>query len=165
MIVRYVRFTVTKIRGAENVMQYSKLHLYLNNSRVLWDASATTFSSFDSFAFAGEKSLNIVKNTGVEKWCVTATTTPPPPIEVVIDNLSAINIDSYAYITANDNNNRDPVSWTFEASTNNLNWELVGSGLNETITTLRDTSTQLFPLLSSSNPSIYYASPLLLIAC
>ena len=161
MIARYVRFTVTKIRGAENVMQYSKLHLYLNSSRVLWDASATTLSSFDSLAIAGEKSLNIVKNTGTEKWCVTSGATPPPPIAVVIDNLSAISIDSYAYVTANDADNRDHVSWTFEASTDNLNWELVGSGLNEAITTLRNTSTQLFPLLSS----IYYASPQMLFAC
>ena len=160
---RYIRFTVTKLRGGttdNNVMQFSRLHLYLNSSRVLWNASATTLSTFDSFAFLDEKSLNIVKNTGTDKWCVVYTSSPPPPIPVVIDNLSTINIDSYAYITANDAPERDPVSWTFESSTDNSNWQLVGFGTDENVTNLRDTSTQLFPLYN-----YYSASPLMLSAC
>ena len=162
MITRYIRFTVTKIRNNINIMQFSQLHLYSNSNRVLWNPSATTLSSFDSFASASEKSLNIVKNTGAEKWCVVYffSLEPLPPIPVVIDNLSTVNIDSYAYVTANDASDRDFVSWTFETSTDNLNWVLVDSRTDETITTLRDTSTQIFLL-----PSSYYASPLMLSAC
>ena len=142
-------------------MQFSRLHLYSNNNRVLWDASASTLSSFDSFAAAGEKSLNIVKNTGIDKWCVPLYGIGTfPPIPVVIDNLSTVNINAYAYVTANDFDARDPVSWTFETSIDNSNWELVGSRTDESVTTLRDISTELFPL-----PSSYSASPLMFLAC
>ena len=158
MIARYVRFTVTKIRGANNVMQFNQLHLYSNSSRVLWNTSATTLSFFDAFADISERSIRIIAPTDNNKWCVVYGSVPLPPISVVIDNLSTINIDSYAYVTGNDSDERDPVSWTFEVSTDNLNWELVGSGTNENITNSRNTSTQLFPLF-------YYASPLMLLAC
>ena len=161
MIARYVRFTVTKMKGSNNIMQFSKLYLYLNSNIVLWNASATTSSDFDFAAAVGEKSLNIIKNTGIEKWCVVNVN---PPISVVIDNLSAISIDSYAYITGNDSIERDPVSWTFEASIDNSNWELVSSKLDEDTTTLRNTSTQLFSLYSY-NQLIYYKSSSMLMAC
>ena len=163
MITRYIRFTVTKTREINStIMQFSRLHLYLNGIRVLWNASVTALSPFDSFASASEKAINIVKNTGTDKWCVVYGAAPIPPIPVLIDSLSTISIDSYAYVTGNDDQNRDPVSWTFESSTDNSNWELVGSGTNESINALRDTSTQLFPLYSA-NQSIYLASPLMLL--
>ena len=66
-------------------------------------------------------------------------------------------LTGWRYITGNDVDGRDPVSWTLLGSTNNSDWVLLDQRVNETITTSRSTATQDFTF-NATNQAFFNAA-------
>jgi len=66
-------------------------------------------------------------------------------------------LTGWRYKTANDNDSRDPVSWTLLGSTNNTDWVLLDQRTQETITTSRQTATQDFTF-NATNQAVFNAA-------
>lgn len=73
--------------------------------------------------------------------------------------------DAYRYQTGNDDENRDPVSWTLEGSLDGSSWDLLDTRTDETITTSRTTFTQDFSVSAPAAAGGAYGDevPLLLL--
>jgi hypothetical protein len=59
------------------------------------------------------------------------------PWNFTIDLGSAKTFNGYAWATAEDVSNRDPVSWTLDVSSDNVNWTTVSTISNYSTTTTR----------------------------
>jgi hypothetical protein len=66
-------------------------------------------------------------------------------------------LTGWRYITGDDVDGRDPVSWTLLGSTNNSDWVLLDQRVNETITTSRSTATQDFTF-NATNQAFFNAA-------
>ncbi len=67
--------------------------------------------------------------------------------KLVVDFSTPRTVDAFRFCTANDVDGRDPVRWTMEGSTDNVNWRTLNTqSTDATITTSRTTYTQVFYL-------------------
>ncbi|MCQ2392831.1 MAG: discoidin domain-containing protein [Kiritimatiellae bacterium] len=116
---KYFRFTIVKTETGNTNMQISEFQVWLDGARVAWPAgtTATWSGGTTSSAEVPAKILDGATNTK----CFTGgalgafTITAPTPIA----------FNSYCWYTANDDYNRDPVSWTLEVSDDGENWTLL----------------------------------------
>jgi hypothetical protein len=66
-------------------------------------------------------------------------------------------LTGWRYVTGDDVDGRDPISWTLLGSTNNSDWVLLDQRVNETITTSRSTATQDFTF-NATNQAFFNAA-------
>ncbi len=116
---KYFRFTIVKSETGTTNMQISEFQVWLDGARVPWPTGTTvawtggTSSSAEVPAKILDGATNTKCFTGGALGAFTITTTAP------------IAFNSYCWYTANDDYNRDPVSWTLEVSNDGENWTLL----------------------------------------
>jgi len=150
---RYLRWTLTKKKGSADVaIQASDLVLVLNNNDVTWNPSAISTSPDSVYQVPYESAQNLVDGNILGKYCnINFGFGPAGTATIYIDNITNIGFDSYYYNTANDEPTRDPVSWTLEISYNNVDWILIDTVTDVTITNNRLSPTQIFNIPPTRN--------------
>jgi len=150
---RYLRWTLLKKKESADVaIQASDLVLVLNNNDVTWNPSAVSTSPDSTYAIPSESAQNLVDGNILGKYCnINFGFGPTGTATIYIDNITNIEFDSYYYNTGNDFPSRDPVSWTLEISYNNVDWILIDTVTDATITNDRRTSTQKFNISPTRN--------------
>jgi len=146
---RFLRFTFTSRRGGENSMQLNEIELLLNGVRVPWPQGPTVTNPGGSNPTV-ETPLNLVTQTNL-KWLdfnfSTSLTSLTGRSVVVIDAKVPITFNGYRFRTANDVQERDPVTWTLEASADGVTYAVIDMRTNALVPTARDTLTGTFSTL------------------
>ncbi len=114
---RFYRFTPTQLRddAGVNSVQLSELAFSYQGGRVFASAVANPGGSNP----AAETAPNADDNNVLTKWLDFNKGA------LVYDYGANVLIDAYQFATANDVPGRDPVRWTLEGSTDNINWVLI----------------------------------------
>ncbi len=90
---------------------------------------------------------NIIDGNTGTKWLDFTKFSP-----LVFQFPAPVTIDAYTFATANDDPERDPVSWTFEGSVNGTTWTLIDQKTNYATTVARQT----YQNLGSGLPSVFF---------
>ena len=140
---RYVKFnvTTTKTEPTSGCTQISEFALLSNGSAVSWPGGTTASNPGGSAGGGGsENASNTIDGSLSNKLC-DLNATGNNPMSLVIDTGSSVTFNGYKYGTANDAEDRDPISWTVSGSNDNSNWTVIDTRSNETITSSRNTYT------------------------
>jgi hypothetical protein len=142
---------MTQTRGADflaSAIQVAGLVLLYQGATVSWGPSASA-SNPDGTTFPNEAPIKILDYDIYTKWCNTSFgTTSFGTASIYIDNVNSLTFDSYYYVTANDEEIRDPVSWTLAISNDNSTWTILDTQSNIGITYSRLANTQIFSIVS-----------------
>jgi hypothetical protein len=147
---RYLRWLMTQTKSADIVnraIQACDLVLLYNGATVSWgpSASATNPGGEGIPSQTASKLLDYSIDT---KWCDTSFgTTSFGTSTIYIDNVNPIVFNSYYYVTGDDMEMRDPVSWTLAVSNDNSNWSILSTQSSVGITSSRQTNTQIFSIV------------------
>jgi hypothetical protein len=133
-IGRYIRWIMTQTSAPDTngggAIQASELVLLYKGSTASWNQSATG-SNPDGINSDNEIAYNLLDSSPYTKWCdYLFGTTSYGISSVYIDNITPILFDSYYYVTANDEENRDPITWTLAVSDDNSNWRVIDEYYN-----------------------------------
>ena len=146
---RYLRWVMTQTRGADflaSAIQVAGLVLLYQGATVSWGPSASA-SNPDGTTFPNETPIKILDYDIYTKWCNTSFgITSFGTASIYIDNVNPLRFDSYYYVTANDEEIRDPVSWTLAVSNDNSTWSILDTRSNIGITYSRLANTQMFTI-------------------
>ncbi len=130
---QYFRFTPTVLRGpAENSVQVSEFQ-FIDDGTPISVAGVIVTNPGGNFP-GGENPPKLVDLDTGSKWLNFDKFQP-----VVFEFTGPVTIDTYNFATANDAQERDPVSWTFEGSADGSSWTLLDSRTNFATTTARQT--------------------------
>ena len=147
---RYLRWIMTQTRGADTfagAIQVADLVLLYQGATVSWGPSASA-SNPDGTTFPSETPIKILDYSNQTKWCNTSFgNTSFGTASIYIDNVNPLTFDSYYYVTCNDEELRDPVSWTLAVSNDNSTWTILDTRSNVGITSSRQVSTQIFSIV------------------
>jgi len=153
---RYIRWVITERKGTSATavaIQVADLRMRNAGSVVAWNGSATATNPGGSSP-GGELPAQALDNTSSTKWLdfnfyLTGGSVAPGTLgssSLFIDNTANITFDAYDWVTANDEEPRDPVGWNLYGSSDNINWILLDTITSATITTTRRTATQVFTI-------------------
>jgi len=154
---RYYRFSVTKIRDNTadlptwpvGIMQFADLEFLYSGTRVSY-AGATATNPGGANPVGEEPDKGIDNNTATKFLDYSGNGGPYGSViswKLVVDFSAPSVVDSFCFYTANDAEGRDPVRWTMEGSTDNVNWRTIHTqSTDASITTSRLTRTQNFYL-------------------
>lgn len=129
---RYVRWSVTALRSPGSDMQASEFILI--NSNTVLNMAGSTITSSRAASSTEQGANNLIDGNLNSKYYTGVTTSP---WNFTIDLGSAKTFNGYAWATAEDVSNRDPVSWTLDVSSDNVNWTTVSTVTNYSTTTTR----------------------------
>ena len=147
-VYRYFRFVPVTLRGGQNMVQLAEFQMLVNGTRL---AGATATNPGGSNApGAGEGASKGNDNALGSKW-LDANKQP-----LVLDYGTPVAATGYRLATANDAQERDPVSWRVEGSQNGTTWALVDEQLSVAVTNQRNT--WLAPFVTLGNAS-YPSTP------
>lgn len=141
----YVRWVITARRGAENSIQAADLILF--NGGTALDTTSDDGSILVTNPGGdnpdGEGPVQGYDEVEYTKWLdfnfsADGDGTVGQSI-LVIQFPTAVTFDSYSWVTANDNPDRDPVSWRLEVSSDGTNWTTFDTRSNFAVTTARFT--------------------------
>ena len=115
---RYFRFTPTKLRNdaAANSVQIAEFQMLMDGGRI---AGATATNPGGKNITDGEGPLQAVDNNLESKWLDFNKG------RLVLDFGQTKSVNGYRFATANDGEERDPVSWKVECSNNGTVWTLL----------------------------------------
>ena len=135
---RYFRWTITRRRSSSNeYVQASRFHLVRNGGTLGWP-SATVVTNPGGSNPGGEGPENLVDDDTGTKWLDENFGEEQTGTAVLVFDAGEEGpFDAYRYWTGNDNPERDPISWTLEASTDGSSWTQVDSRSWESPTTDR----------------------------
>ena len=149
---RWFRFTIQDTRVYTNVQQISEFALYASdgtrcNLHLTQGSGATTLNpgQFWTPAYStgnGEVASNLFDNATNTKWCLSnnfMTPENPSTWRELTMRLAdgAQEVMGYNLCTANDINERDPITWMLESSSDGTTWQLVDVRTNFFPTTTR----------------------------
>lgn len=164
---QYLRWAISKRRGSSEYFQVAEFRLVYTGSNVAWNASAVaTNPGGEPGAFGTtEVAQNVLDGNTATKWgnAWFAVDGTVGQAVLEINNTVPVTFDAYQYATANDNENRDPVSWKLYGSNDYVTWNLLDEVTDASITVSRQTYTQQFPVafVSQSFAKVYrYAEPI-----
>lgn len=147
----YFRFAQTKLRsGAANSIQLSEFQ-FIKSGAPLSLTGVTVTNPGGNFP-GGEPPEALIDGATGTKWldfnkqAVVFQFPDGPDVDTDPD---PVTIDAYNFATANDANERDPVSWTLEGSTDGINWDLIDLRTDYPTTTARLTYQTPFALPSA----------------
>ena len=148
---RYYRFVPTALRNtaAANSVQLAEFQLLENGARI----AGATASAPGGNSPGGETPNEGNDNNLDTKWLDFAKFTP-----LVLDFGAPVNAQGYRIATANDGDDRDPVSWRVEASHNGTVWITLDERTNAAVPTARKTYLEEMPLPSFSGPRITFTA-------
>lgn len=155
-LIQYVRFEISAIRDASlAVVQFADILLYDDQNTVLPIASGTCTFSDGSVPQYGQ-------HDGYYYWSVEDSFDNNYDTKLCVTNWSSykqmrvdyrlatpinkLRFKSYKWVTANDADGRDPVSWSFYTSTDGTTWTLLDQHTGYSTTTSRKTPTEEFEL-------------------
>jgi hypothetical protein len=115
---RYFRFTPTKLRNnaSANSVQIAEFEMIMEGNPI---PGATATNPGGKPVTDGEGPLQAVDNNLDSKW-LDFTKGP-----LVLDFGQIKSVNGYRFATANDSDERDPVSWKVEGSNNGTTWTLL----------------------------------------
>lgn len=117
---RYVRYHITKRRGGvPGMVQLSEFQFFNGASIFPLYVDQVTNPGGSNLPTADEGAMKLIDNNFDSKWLDT-TNSP-----VVFDFGSQTAFAKYSFVTANDSDDRDPISWTLEGSNDNATWALI----------------------------------------
>jgi hypothetical protein len=139
---RYYRWDITAIRGggADSNVQVADFYFTLNGSDVTMSGSTATNVAGSSPG--GEGPSNLVDSNSSTKWLNLNGISG----DIQIDFGSVTDVNGYRWVTANDADWRDPISWVLQGSNDGTNWENLDTRTSESITTSRFTSTSIYEI-------------------
>ena len=145
---RYYQFTPIKLRGAgAAAVQFSELNLRYNGIRV--DYSTATASN-PGGASTGATGPGIAIDGSVYTKMFD-----PNKKSLVIDFGKQTRVNDYTFATANDMDDRDPISWVFSGSNDNSSWTTLDIQNNYPTPTARQTYLSYFPVVNRLNVGSY----------
>lgn len=150
----YLKWTITKLRNSTSIFQASEFNIYnRDKQKIAWENSSVYVSSNASYS-SSEGPEKLIDNNASTKLCVTNFSTfSNTGMDIFFEISKDINVFYYSYTTANDSDERDPVSWKLYRSENGTDWTLLSTVDNANITTERKLETQLW---ETEQPSIPY---------
>lgn len=130
---RWWRLIIDGLRdnGAANSVQLSEFYLLGNNGNSITGATYTSSNNSPP----GEGASNAGDGSTATKWL----SFDKIGSILTITFASGVNVTGYRWATANDEPNRDPVSWRLQYSTDNVNWVTASTIVNYFPTTNRQT--------------------------
>ncbi len=149
---RYIKWEITQKKGEENCsgaacVQASEFVLLFNGTSVHWP-NGTTVINPSGHTSPSETPSNIIDGLVSTKWLDWNFSLGDPHAVkgdsvLVIDTGSGnhVTFDAYKWSTANDQPQKDPVSWSVYASNDGSNWMLLDSRVDESIIDSRYTYT------------------------
>ena len=139
---RYYRWDITAIRGGggDSYVQAADFYFTLNGSDVTMSGSTATNVAGSSPG--AEDPSNLVDSNSSTKWLNLSGVSG----DIQIDFGSVTDVNGYRWVTANDNESRDPISWVLQGSNDGTNWEDLDTRTSESITTSRFTSTSIYEI-------------------
>lgn len=149
----YVRWEITERRGPANSIQAADLVLFNGASRLpnRSDDGTITVSDVDGNNPGGEGPENAYDGAAGSKWLDFNFS--PSDNEgtsglsaLVIQFPEPVSFDSYSWVTANDAEDRDPISWTLAVSGDGVTWTTVDTQSSVSVTTARQTEVGPFLL-------------------
>ena len=149
---RYLKWSITDYKGttSETMIQVSELYLKYTGGAVSWGGATITNPNGDNPGSEGPANLidgNI--NSKVLDFDIDVNGSSVFIIDAGSGN--TLQADSYYYVTGNDAEHRDPISWTIEGSNDGTNYTVLHTVTNATITSSRRTSTQEFSMATITN--------------
>lgn len=153
----YYRFTPVELRDdfSADSVQLSEFEFALDTEVV--DLADATITNPGGDNPGGEEVENVADLSTASKW-LDFNRGP-----LVFEFPAPVTIDRYRFATANDAEERDPVHWTLEGSTDGTTWQVLDERDSETVPTDRFTYTASFILPEppvfdildfSSNPTV-----------
>lgn len=148
---RFYRFVPTALRDAAsaNSVQIAEFQLMQNGARI----AGASASALGGSSPGGESPDEANDNNLNTKWLDFAKFTP-----LVLDFSTAVNAQGYRIATANDAEERDPVSWRVEGSHNGTVWITLDEQADVAVPATRKTLLEEIPLPSFSGPRITFTS-------
>ena len=146
----WFRLSITGNRDANNSVQLSELALYdAQGNRVngnlafnAKDKAATSLAAGEMTAIygtagGGEAPDKLTDGDLSTKGGLYVTTKPNPVTMRLAEAFASSKVFSYALASANDHAERDPASWTLEASADGTNWTVLDTRVQETVGDVR----------------------------
>ena len=150
--VSYIKGQIKKTRTTpdSNMMQVEEFYLYQNAEKYTWSSGVSITS--DLAGVSGETidkliDGNISTKYNTSQWGSSAY----GECNIVInlgETITLSNTSSYAFVTANDANSRDPVSWILYGSADGTNWIKLDERYEADVPTGRYTQTISFPMVT-----------------
>ena len=136
---RYLRMTITAIRGNGSTVQLSEIELVDSDNGADFPWPATTAVTSSIQAVSSEPAQNIIDGSTSTKFCSTAFTSGAA---LTIDLGEGNRVDlglynTWQWYTANDAPERDPASFSLDVSNDGTHWLSVDSVSGASITETR----------------------------
>jgi hypothetical protein len=144
---RYYRFAPTALRdnSAANSVQLAEFQVFSGATR-LAGASA---SNPGGNSPGGEGPAQANDNNLSSKWLDFTKFTP-----LVLDFGGPVDADRYRIATANDSDERDPISWTVDGSNDGVNWLRLDARTGFATPTARETYTDFLLFADAGGPRV-----------
>lgn len=140
----WLRWTITKLKGSTNICQMAELYLYDKDGNKLNWISGTTVNAPSQASYSSSESPEKIIDGNVNtKFCLlNFNIYTTGGMSILIEIPETIEFTSYSYVTANDAQERDPISWKLELSYDNTTWFNLSEVSDASITNTRRTETQ-----------------------
>lgn len=149
---KYVRFSPSLMRsGSTFDYQISDFDLMFNGQRIPYPVGTTASTPNPLFNNFSEGPTNALDGNVNTKFYSSVS----PVSALVIALPEMVFFDAYRWYTANDMSGRDPSNWVVEASVDGVNWTVVDSRSNQTVTTARFALAGVYGVASVSNMNVF----------
>lgn len=140
---RYFRFTPTKLRNdaSADSVQLAEFEMLKSSERI----TGATATNPGGNSPGGESPAQAVDNNLTTKWLDFNKSA------LVLDYGRVVNADGYRFATANDGEERDPVSWRVEGSSDNSAWTLLDEQTDFPTPMARESYVLEMPILGSGS--------------
>lgn len=140
----YLKWQLLKTRGNPphaGAIQASEFYVVVNGSDYSWGNA--TITSNMAGASAQQNVTSLIDGNILTKYCTVAwgsVQTNECNITIALDgSISTSDITGYAFVTGEDENSRDPISWKLYGSSDGTNWDLIDEQTDYAVTTERRT--------------------------
>lgn len=134
----YIRMVIYKNRSNNTYTQLSDVVIKNDNGNYSWSGTSVSGSSSDT----GEGPGNLIDGNTASKYCAIITPTTSTPLTITFTLGTTLDIETYnkwSWYTANDQDGRDPVTFSLFGSDNGSDWYELDHAENADITTSRRT--------------------------
>lgn len=140
----WLRWTITKLKGSTNICQMAELYLYDKDGNKLGWISGTTVNAPNQASYSSSEGPEKIIDGNVNtKFCLlNFNIYTTSGMSILIEIPETIEFTSYSYVTANDAQERDPISWKLELSYDNTTWFNLSEVSDASITNTRMKETQ-----------------------
>lgn len=144
----WLRWTITKLKNTTGICQMAELYLYDSSGNKISWASGTTVHAPSRASYPSNEGPEMIIDGNVDtKFCLlNFSVFNSDGMDIIFELPEGLDVGHYNYVTADDSEERDPVSWTLSTSADGTEWTLLSVVENATITSDRKTETQIFDI-------------------